>query len=190
MRAERGAYPQRYQEVVNRRSDRIQEAVRDFGEEVSKGKSVACVALDCCGLTSCRCVEGRTDAVEAQVRPGDEEAERCQKRGSLSAEDGGGDGIHEEKDSREVLDAHTNESPRDGDGVFWDELLERDEEGDLEGNGPRNRCSTKTGKVVSLNVRNLPTIDVEVIHCVFASCHVVVERVEQEAEEIRDDGAE
>jgi hypothetical protein len=42
-----------------------------------------------------------------------------------------------------VLDAHANEALCDGDGVLWDELLEGDEEGGLDGDAARD-CGAAT----------------------------------------------
>lgn len=62
----------------------------------------------------------------------------CQEHGGLGANHDAGDGVGEEEDGGEVLDAHANEALCDGDGVFGHELLECDEEAGLDGDAARD----------------------------------------------------
>lgn len=66
-----------------------------FGEEVSECERVTCVALYACTLAPRRGGEDGTGAVEAQVCPGDEEAEPGEEQGGFGAKDESGDCVDE-----------------------------------------------------------------------------------------------
>lgn len=105
---------------------------------MGKGKCVAGIALDDGSLARVGGGQARGDAVESQVYPGGQEAEPRQEKGSVGAEQRAGQGVEQDKQGGEVLDADAKGAFEQGDGMLGDQLLEGDEKGSFEGQGAVN----------------------------------------------------
>jgi len=113
------------EDVVDCGCDGFDERVCYFREEVSECECVARVTFYACAFAPRRGGEDGTSAIEAQVCPGDEEAEPGKEQCSFRTKDKARDCVGEEEQGREMFNAHTDH-PEKVDGVFGHELLEGD----------------------------------------------------------------
>lgn len=125
--------------------DKGNRGLHHVGEEAGKGKGLAGIALDTQAV-------GRSSGqvglllIEPQVRPTGQETQPGQDGGGIRSEDDAAEGVEEQEQSREMLDAHFDQALENRDGVFWHELLECDEEGGLDGNTTADLGQTRQEK--------------------------------------------
>lgn len=125
---------QRHQGVVDLIGDGADRSVQGLWEEVGEGKSVGGIAFDDGAVAGGSRGQRGADAVEAEVDPSSQEAEPGEEHGGLGAQDKAGQGVCEEENGGEMLDAHADDALCDCNSVLGNELLEGDKEGSLNGN--------------------------------------------------------
>lgn len=160
-----------------------------FWEEVGKGKGIAGIALDDGTFASAGGCKGRRLAVEAQVYPTRQEARPGKKESRVSAEYGAGKGVEQDKDGREMLDAHTDGTLEDGDGVLGHELFEGDEKGGFEGESAMDDCvsvaQVRSGRAMVMLSASSGLLD---LHSHLVPTKSVPQRVDDKGYQIGDDG--
>lgn len=75
---------------------------------------------------------GKRALVEAQIGPGGKETEPGENGGDVGAKEWAGEGVGQKEQGGEVLDTDLDEALEQSYGVFWDQLLEGDEEAGLQ----------------------------------------------------------
>ena len=119
-------------------------SARSRGREQVHGKGLRGVALEAGGLVAAEVGIGLL--VEAEVGPGREETEPGEDRGYVGAEDRAREGVKEEENGREVLDANFDDAFEDGDGIFRNELFESDQKTGLEGDAAADGGEARGGQ--------------------------------------------
>jgi hypothetical protein len=97
-----------------------------IGEKGDEGERVASVADHAHALASRGGAGDFGDSEEAQVDPRSEKAEQRQPHGGIRAQKGTRYHICQNEDGREVLDAHSDHSFEERNGMFGDQLFQRD----------------------------------------------------------------